>query len=102
MARVVWRDSFVAGVHAAPAIVRAASCWACIELRLTPLGHRVQIGVPTDLDGGARSEPERAPARGLRDGATGLEPATSGVTDHERAPPILHAKTRKSPISRGF
>ena len=35
------RDSFVAGMHAAPTIVRAASSWACIELRLTPLGaHR--------------------------------------------------------------
>lgn len=36
-------DSFMAGLHAAPAIVRAgAAGWACIELRLTPLGaHRV-------------------------------------------------------------
>jgi AraC-like DNA-binding protein len=40
-------DSFVAGMHAAPAIVRAGEPgWACVELRLTPLGaHRV-LGVP--------------------------------------------------------
>jgi AraC-like DNA-binding protein len=40
------RDSFAAGMHAAPTIVHGASSWACIELRLTPLGaHRV-FGVP--------------------------------------------------------
>jgi AraC-like DNA-binding protein len=40
------RDSFVAGMHAAPTIVRGAPSWACIELRLTPLGaHRI-LGVP--------------------------------------------------------
>jgi AraC-like DNA-binding protein len=41
------RDSFVAGLHVAPSIVRAGeSSWACIELRLTPLGaHRV-LGLP--------------------------------------------------------
>ena len=40
-------DSFVAGMHVAPAIVCASdSGWACIELRLTPLGaHRV-LGLP--------------------------------------------------------
>jgi AraC-like DNA-binding protein len=41
------RDSFVAGLHAAPTIVRAASSgWACIELRLTPLGARRVLGLP--------------------------------------------------------
>ena len=40
------RDSFVAGMHAAPTIVRAAPSWACIELRLTPLGARRILGVP--------------------------------------------------------
>jgi AraC-like DNA-binding protein len=36
------RDSFVAGMHAAPTLVRSAPSWACIELRLTPLGaHRL-------------------------------------------------------------
>ena len=41
------RDSFVAGLHARPTIVRAGdSAWSCIELRLTPLGaHRV-LGLP--------------------------------------------------------
>jgi AraC-like DNA-binding protein len=40
------RDSFVAGLHAAPTIVRAASCWSCIELRLTPLGAHRFLGLP--------------------------------------------------------
>jgi hypothetical protein len=35
-------------------------------------------------------------------GATGLEPATSGVTDHARGNTILPVKTRKSPNSRDF
>jgi hypothetical protein len=35
-------------------------------------------------------------------GATGLEPATSGVTDHARGITILHQMARKSPISRDF
>jgi hypothetical protein len=35
-------------------------------------------------------------------GATGLEPATSGVTGRARANTILHPKARKSPISRDF
>jgi AraC-like DNA-binding protein len=40
------RDSFVAGMHAAPAIVRGPSSWACIELRLTPLGAHRFLGLP--------------------------------------------------------
>jgi AraC-like DNA-binding protein len=40
------RDSFVAGMHAAPTIVRAAPSWACIELRLTPLGAHRFLGLP--------------------------------------------------------
>jgi AraC-like DNA-binding protein len=40
------RDSFVAGMHAAPAIVRGAPSWACIELRLTPLGAHRFLGLP--------------------------------------------------------
>ena len=40
------RDSFVAGMHAAPTIVRSASSWACIELRLTPLGAHRFLGLP--------------------------------------------------------
>ena len=41
------RDSFVAGMHAAPSLVHsAAAAWTCIELRLTPLAaHRV-LGLP--------------------------------------------------------
>ena len=39
-------DSFVAGLHEAPTVVEGFPTWACIELRLTPLGaHRV-LGVP--------------------------------------------------------
>jgi hypothetical protein len=51
------------------------------------------------IAGGGRKLLQR---RLSRTGATGLEPATSGVTDPERAPTILPVKTRKSPISRGF
>jgi AraC-like DNA-binding protein len=40
------RDSFVAGMHAAPTIVRAASSWSCIELRFTPLGAHRLLGLP--------------------------------------------------------
>ena len=41
------RESFVAGLHAAPSIVRAAApAWCCIELRLTPLGARRVLGLP--------------------------------------------------------
>ena len=35
-------------------------------------------------------------------GATGLEPATSGVTDLERGAMILHETAQKSPFSREF
>jgi AraC-like DNA-binding protein len=45
-ARPEWRDSFVAGMHAAPTIVRTASSWACVELRLTPLGAHRFLGLP--------------------------------------------------------
>jgi len=39
-------DSFLAGLHTRPTFVRGAERWACIELRLTPLGaHRV-LGLP--------------------------------------------------------
>jgi AraC-like DNA-binding protein len=40
------RDTFVAGMHAAPTLVRGPSVWACIELRLTPLGARRVLGLP--------------------------------------------------------
>jgi AraC-like DNA-binding protein len=40
------RDSFVAGMHTAPTIVRSASSWACIELRLTPLAAHQFLGLP--------------------------------------------------------
>jgi AraC-like DNA-binding protein len=40
------RDSFVAGMHAAPAIVRSGASWACVELRLTPLGAHRFLGLP--------------------------------------------------------
>ena len=39
------RDSFVAGMHAAPSLVHAPSTWSCIELRLTPLGAHRLLGV---------------------------------------------------------
>jgi hypothetical protein len=39
---------------------------------------------------------------GRETGATGLEPATSGVTGRAMGPTILHASTRKTPISRHF
>lgn len=46
-ARSERRNSFVAGMHAAPSFVAAtASAWACIELRLTPLGARRVLGLP--------------------------------------------------------
>lgn len=39
-------DSFLAGLHDRPTVVEGAQSWACIELRLTPLGaHRV-LGLP--------------------------------------------------------
>jgi len=41
------RDSFVAGMHAAPSLVHAGdTAWACIELRLTPLGAHRLLGLP--------------------------------------------------------
>jgi AraC-like DNA-binding protein len=40
------RDSFVAGMHAAPSIVGGDSSWACIEVRLTPLGAYRFLGMP--------------------------------------------------------
>jgi AraC-like DNA-binding protein len=39
-------DSFVAGLHTAPSLVEGADAWACIELRLTPLGARRLLGRP--------------------------------------------------------
>ena len=45
-ARSELRDSFVAGLHARPTIVRAGdSAWSCIELRLTPLGAHQVLGL---------------------------------------------------------
>jgi AraC-like DNA-binding protein len=41
-------DSFVGGLSAAPSVVHAAATWACIELRLTPLGARRVLGWPMD------------------------------------------------------
>jgi AraC-like DNA-binding protein len=40
------RDSFVAGMHTAPSIVRASATWTCIELRVTPLAARRILGLP--------------------------------------------------------
>ena len=37
---------FVAGLSTAPAIVQGADAWACVELRLTPLGAHRLLGVP--------------------------------------------------------
>jgi AraC-like DNA-binding protein len=39
-------DSFIAGLHTAPSYVEANDTWACIELRLTPLGARRLVGWP--------------------------------------------------------
>jgi AraC-like DNA-binding protein len=39
-------DSFTGGLSTSPAIVHGASSWACIELRLTPLGARRLFGRP--------------------------------------------------------
>jgi len=39
-------QSFVAGLSTAPAIVQGADAWACVELRLTPLGAHRLLGVP--------------------------------------------------------
>jgi AraC-like DNA-binding protein len=40
------RDSFLAGMHDAASLVRGAPTWACVELRLTPLGARRLLGLP--------------------------------------------------------
>jgi AraC-like DNA-binding protein len=41
------RESFVAGLHVAPSLVRAtAETWSCIELRVTPLGAHRLVGLP--------------------------------------------------------
>src|SRR4029453_5866907 len=40
------RDSFVGGMSAAPAVVRGATSWACVELRLTPRGAYRVLGWP--------------------------------------------------------
>ncbi len=39
-------DSFAAGLGTAPSTVRGERAWACIELRLTPLGAYRLFGVP--------------------------------------------------------
>jgi AraC-like DNA-binding protein len=39
-------DSFVAGLHTTPSFVEGNDCWACVELRLTPLGAHRLIGMP--------------------------------------------------------
>jgi AraC-like DNA-binding protein len=45
-ARPEYRDSFVAGLHVAPSLVRGPASWGCIELRLTPLGAHRFLGLP--------------------------------------------------------
>jgi len=40
------RDSFVAGLHDGPTLVRGADRSSCLELRLTPLGARRILGLP--------------------------------------------------------
>src|SRR4051812_38166864 len=50
----------------------------------------------------ARTGNKRGGFGGVFTGATGLEPATSGVTGDARANTILQAKTRKSTISSDF
>jgi AraC-like DNA-binding protein len=44
--RSAHHDSFLAGLHTRPSFVRGADRWACIELRLTPLGMRRLLGMP--------------------------------------------------------
>ena len=39
-------DSFLAGLHTTPSLVEGGDSWACIELRLTPLGARRLLGWP--------------------------------------------------------
>jgi AraC-like DNA-binding protein len=45
-ARPEFRDSFVAGLHVGPSLVRGPVSWGCIELRLTPLGAHRFLGLP--------------------------------------------------------
>jgi AraC-like DNA-binding protein len=40
------RESFVGGMHTAASLVEGAASWACIELRLTPLGAHRLLGLP--------------------------------------------------------
>ncbi len=47
-ARAERHDSFLAGLHTRPAFVRGAAGWACVELRLTPLGAHRLLGMPMD------------------------------------------------------
>ena len=44
--RAATLDSFLAGLHTTPTFVHGAPSWACIELRLTPLGARRLLGRP--------------------------------------------------------
>jgi AraC-like DNA-binding protein len=39
-------DSFVAGLSTSASLVRGADSWACIEVRMTPLGARRLLGLP--------------------------------------------------------
>jgi len=39
-------DSFVAGLHTTPSFVEGNDTWACVELRLTPLGAHRLLGMP--------------------------------------------------------
>jgi AraC-like DNA-binding protein len=39
-------ESFVAGMHTAPALAHGPPSWACLELRLTPLGAHRLLGLP--------------------------------------------------------
>src|SRR5262249_17869429 len=44
--RTELHDSFTGGLSTAPAFVRGGTSWACIELRLKPLGARRLFGWP--------------------------------------------------------
>jgi AraC-like DNA-binding protein len=39
-------DSFLAGLHTSPSLVESGDSWACIELRVTPIGARRLLGLP--------------------------------------------------------
>ncbi len=97
----------------APASVpnRPPARWAGRPLAGFPATSGAVWGFPAGLRAGsvrdARKAGGRAPTKdakfaGTLAGATGLEPATSGVTGDARGNTILHAKTRKSTISREF